>query len=719
MRIAFLILILLCTLCNTPSLIAQEAHVDINDVEAGDHVEVKQFDQWQKGVVTDVVNNHLIKVKYYDERFNRERESYFPEDRVRFADAPEPDIALPKESRAWKSANGKFTIDATIEQLDKEKVRLKRDDGKLIEVKLADLCEADQKFIAEWRDNANPFENVIGDAKESKSPSSTTRKKRNKSGPFDGYTTITPDRGDSKTLSSDLGEYPLGNYEYRPPVQLETAVEISNQARINMFKHMVVIPGDRMIFSTIEFSNDPPEISIVDITKGREITTFKFPMGKIEVGDISPDGKQVVTYLDDVRSNRVDLWSIAENKLEHVKGWQHPTPDKPNGFQQINRAVFIGNNRLATADRKNRMFVWDLENDTMLLECNSVSLNGQPFRASPDGKHLVYAANRKVFIVDVERCETVSILDSQQSGGSIAIHENGCLAHVANRGVTVFDSDGELKNRFTLPTSIGSGHLAWFNDQIVIASAGSSIYAIDTENRVILARYTINGASLIDHKGILWNLVRKGDKSRVGTVPLDPSVYDAALPALGDELLVFRKGEAAAFDIDLPFAEDEIEKIKDHFKNELDNLNVGTAQESDLVIRLSMTTGKPRKISVRSIFGGFPQPGFGPFGGLNRPRGGSGSELAEVTPKTLKMEILLEDVRVYTSSRTLDIRGVLQTKQDETTQQAIDRLTKPKPETFTSMRIRNDVARHPAEGAYAIIRIGLDGIESEKIPTID
>ena len=53
----------------------------------------------------------------------------------------------PAESRTWKSSSGRFSTEAELLGFKDGKVKLKKADGKVIEVPLLSLCAADQQYV--------------------------------------------------------------------------------------------------------------------------------------------------------------------------------------------------------------------------------------------------------------------------------------------------------------------------------------------------------------------------------------------------------------------------------------------------------------------------------------------------------------------------------------------------------------------------------------------
>jgi hypothetical protein len=60
-------------------------------------------------------------------------------------------------THTWKSANGKFTVAATLESVDGGEAKLVTQDGRHISVAIEKLSADDQKYIKESKEAENPF----------------------------------------------------------------------------------------------------------------------------------------------------------------------------------------------------------------------------------------------------------------------------------------------------------------------------------------------------------------------------------------------------------------------------------------------------------------------------------------------------------------------------------------------------------------------------------
>ncbi|MEM6688442.1 MAG: SHD1 domain-containing protein [Planctomycetota bacterium] len=94
-------------------------------------------------------------------------------DQIPVAQKGQPEVA----ERTWKDASGRFELQATFLESDDVQVRLKRPDGRIIEVPIKKLSEADQLWLREYKtQQENPFNNVVDLAADAsyESPSEST-----------------------------------------------------------------------------------------------------------------------------------------------------------------------------------------------------------------------------------------------------------------------------------------------------------------------------------------------------------------------------------------------------------------------------------------------------------------------------------------------------------------------------------------------------------------
>ncbi len=84
------------------------------------------------------------------------------DDSVFESETDSEELAEP-ESREWSDKQGKFKIEAVLVEQKKDRIRLKRNDGKIIEVLIDKLSPADVEYLKE-SNSENPFGNIVDES---------------------------------------------------------------------------------------------------------------------------------------------------------------------------------------------------------------------------------------------------------------------------------------------------------------------------------------------------------------------------------------------------------------------------------------------------------------------------------------------------------------------------------------------------------------------------
>lgn len=82
-------------------------------------------------------------------------------------------VVFSEEMRTWTDDSGRFTVEAELDSIDGDNIRLKRADGKIVRLPLSKLSEADKKYVSELKsenpfekpEDENPFEGAISEEK--------------------------------------------------------------------------------------------------------------------------------------------------------------------------------------------------------------------------------------------------------------------------------------------------------------------------------------------------------------------------------------------------------------------------------------------------------------------------------------------------------------------------------------------------------------------------
>lgn len=137
------------------------AQFEVLDFQVGEEVEVEDGGEWYRGTVTRIMPGGLsVRVKYVDGR-GKEWDWPFSSRKIRKVnnddvnrpakEANEAELfpSEPQNVRTWKSAKGDFSTDATLVSRIGDSVRLQKQDGKTITVRVELLCAADVRYVEE------------------------------------------------------------------------------------------------------------------------------------------------------------------------------------------------------------------------------------------------------------------------------------------------------------------------------------------------------------------------------------------------------------------------------------------------------------------------------------------------------------------------------------------------------------------------------------------
>ncbi len=71
--------------------------------------------------------------------------------------ANSPQLLAQEKARTWRDAGGKFSIEATLVEVQADTVRLQKSDGSKISVPIAKLSSVDQTYVKNMTQQESPF----------------------------------------------------------------------------------------------------------------------------------------------------------------------------------------------------------------------------------------------------------------------------------------------------------------------------------------------------------------------------------------------------------------------------------------------------------------------------------------------------------------------------------------------------------------------------------
>lgn len=609
--------------------------------------------------------------------------------------------------RTWTNNTGKFKVEAKLRSASKDKVKLEKSDGLVIELPFEKLSTADQALVRrlqqEVADEENPFaggqeENPFADnqpisskptadgASEKKALAKTIKVEL----PSNRQSMIVP------AWSVDVGETSQNMsrtlFDFTKPIEVNTfggRYEFHNDA-----EPIIISPKSSIAVTSISNPfEDQTLVTVVDLLSGTEISKGVFP---------SKSNKEVVslTYNND----RQELITLTEGegrkkgKLDFrpIDDLNHPivTWETASFFDNDvfdpRLAYYMGDDQLLTLG--DHIVLWDIDSaeahyaikmDNSRIEKDQVSF-------SPNRKLVAISGRQYVYLIDVVNGVVKGKVN--QRATSVSFSPDGRL--LAGKDFTgktwVWDlSTNSLIQTFT--SQAGRGPIHWVNDRLLLVN-GKKLY--DIEFRVCVWNYQTDHNDVLASLGGGQFLVQR--KNQLKLVNLPHTDFSKKVEMLdADDLQLIKPGSTFSLDLDLSvYDANQQNTIRATLESSIEKQGFSVDRNADLVIRGSIRKEKQQTVKVRDI-------GFGGFGAFGR----RGVESMTFTPHRTTIQILKDEKSIWTRSYYHGPSMLITEKDGESLQQYAERVSKPNPRVFSSFKIPTNVSVLPGGKPFGQSRL--------------
>lgn len=503
------------------------------------------------------------------------------------------------EVRTWSDASGRFKIEAKLVSQKDGKVKLERTDGKTIEIELAKLSEADQKYIKELKNN--PFKAATSDnpfmpAKDGKQGASA-------SGASPSRASAAIDWSQSKLV--DISTYGDGwDFEVPGGGELDfvpKAVQLPK--RVDFFegmKQLAINPHSRKAVAgylwTFGLKNKGPQTRLVmcDLEKGRV-------MGEATVGAemvplaLHPDGQHILMKSAARNQHGLEIWSMQGNKIVRERTLE-PYQEEWKVSKDVQWAQFASEDRLVLKHGNGWVTIWDFR--TLQPVCHFEIEKYCTPALSANGKTLAFYHKERIGLFDVETHEVVAIQKAPRHLSFVNFAWSPSekrLACVAHTSLLVWDAEtGEIYRDFTPPGIVIHGVPRFSNDEFILLG---NRYLVELENMIKLWDY--EGADQVRAIGGTTFFAITPQKSTGALMPrLIPhdAAKDALDAALNDpDLFVFRKGVTVRVDTSgIPASHKA--KVEASLRNKLDAMDIQVSPSASLTVKASISAPKQQQM---------------------------------------------------------------------------------------------------------------------------
>ncbi|HWB07719.1 MAG TPA: SHD1 domain-containing protein [Pirellulales bacterium] len=415
-------------------------------------------------------------------------------------------LAADEEVRTWTDVTGKHKIKAAFVSLEDGKVTLEKADGSQLEIELAKLSKADQKYVAEAMKSSddNPFQTKEKSPFETKpSPGKSGRNKKGSAGKSPATERPSAEPRDIQVDYSSTDTISLATTD-KWEVDVPPAVEGFGGSKpktaplpkkTNFFEGIKGVAVNPVAGkAAVSFALDEPKptgttrVVICDLATGKTsgVASAAAKMAPLALHD---DGKQIVMRRDEWgfdNQDRLEVWTLSGPRVERTAVW---TPYEGGG-RDVLWGEFLDSTHLATSSRHGKVVIWSFPELEPLTTFTLA--DGAVPALSPDRKRIAYCDGKEIGIYDTVRGEVIAQKATPENlqWPSVAFSPTGKkLACVAFDKLLEWDTaTGALERTIPLTGIHVQGPIDFTDDNFVLIS---DKFLIDLENQLKLWTYEV------------------------------------------------------------------------------------------------------------------------------------------------------------------------------------------------------------------------------------
>lgn len=446
-----------------------------------------------------------------------------------------------EEIRKWQSANGAFSLEAELLQVEEQKVQLKKTDGTTLWVDLQKLSADDVQFVREWQKKKEA---------EQRQPIPKAGQGSPNSNPSKMNAPATESNSLPKTAISSSkrpAKKETESAEFKAPFPPNENLDLL-VGSVSALELTVPAPPSAFIGWHLR-DNTGTRGYVADLSKGIVFPTF--PVSKsIEGKALSPDGSLFATFGG----------AVTTISFYPVNSDQPAFEIQPSEFSSIASISFLSSNELIVMGRSKKSggAIYDLSKRKIVKWLEVPVLQGKHL-VSPDGKWIAVLVGQ----------DTIGLIDTRTGKSKLAIklegnrdfaaptvlafsfcdqgRELGVLCTGDRCGFRIYDTKtGKLKVSHSLTQSIQQ--IAWFWEEY----KGPAIESLPDDKGWLLY-----GVAIVDAKrgGPVWN--------QKGPATAQMSIFQI-LQSDQSQIVLLGDSDKKTFK-SIPFPWQEIEAGRDKF----------------------------------------------------------------------------------------------------------------------------------------------------------
>ncbi len=343
-----------------------------------------------------------------------------------------------------------------------------------------------------------------------------------------------------------------------------------------------------------------------DLTAGRTLGSQTVPDRAVPLA-LSPDGRRLLARAEGHmfgEKMRLDVWSLAADKLEHVVSWRPAkTSDK---FQaDVLFADWADDAHVVAVTRDGKLTLWTISPPravyTLPVQVSSRAA------LSPGRKYLAVETSGGLELYRPLDGELVGRLtDEAVDQAGLAFRPDGAqLAVLSPRRLQVWEVAGGTQYRdIAVPTVDPNARLDWTDPKYVLLEGK---HLVDIERRMVLWEYGREDARDTADAvagGVFWYVATDRQAQTQRLVPVKLPHDEAAQAATGldpESLLAIKPGVSVSLEVQLEATAEQRETIRQTLTAQLERNGVKVAQGQAIQLAARTVAGESKEISYRSF----------------------------------------------------------------------------------------------------------------------
>ncbi|MEQ8785378.1 MAG: SHD1 domain-containing protein [Pirellulaceae bacterium] len=606
-------------------------------------------------------------------------------------------LAAEEPTRLWRDKTGRFEVEAKLLSHADGKVQLLKNDGRAVTVPLTLLSDADQQYLKNLANPANPFaggapaKDPEGVSKtdsakpDSVRPAATSRPSpaSKPSAPASSAELLMPG-GEVGVLPADAQALSLTSTDPLPalpadpgpaaaPFREFTAGLMKTDAYARFSQPVLVDNSDLAIAVSINRTgniSDPATFGRVYLARPSAPKADLLLDGKATINLLAHDqnsGRSLAAVdVDQLQrgGDLVLLEGLLSGQPKLVARWRVPGWDKPGTKPRVEFARLL-DAETALVQVDYGIYVWNLVTGEGRFAIERIRA-GSKIAVSPTGKYLLIPYNGGCKVVDVAAGALVGVVQIPSTlVPEVAVSPDGArLALVFGSEYYIWDiANGVMTANGTL-SNVSGKFYGWIGDRYLLTQLAG---LIQPDLGMTLWKYSLPSTdSLLAVSGGVI-LVHRFQDLEVKSLPTPHGAVAAIekkLSANDDKLLLVRPGSKVSLKLE---AVEGVDRDLILSAMQAAVQKAGWIIEPGAPIEVVATIGRAEKQTMY----------FRPLGRpLDRPL------TATITPYTVNLQVVRGGESLWTTGTTNMIPHALTLEAGETVQQAVTRNEKPDPRFF-------------------------------------